>query len=82
MVMPFANAGLATAGTGDVLSGTITGLRAQGLDAFEAAASGAFVHGLAGELARHDLGDMGMLAGDLPPRLPLALRRIRAAGPR
>jgi ADP-dependent NAD(P)H-hydrate dehydratase / NAD(P)H-hydrate epimerase len=82
MVMPFANAGLATAGTGDVLSGAITGLRAQGLGAFEAAAAGAYVHGLAGELARKDLGDMGMVAGDLPARLPLALRRIRMAGSR
>lgn len=82
LVMPFANAGLATAGTGDVLSGAITGLRAQGLDAFEAAAAGAYVHGLAGALARQDLGDMGMVAADLPPRLPLALRRIRAAGAR
>lgn len=82
MVLPFANAGLATAGTGDVLSGAITGLRAQGLGAFEAAVAGAYVHGLAGELVRKDLGDMGMVAGDLPYRLPLALRRIRAAGPR
>jgi NAD(P)H-hydrate repair Nnr-like enzyme with NAD(P)H-hydrate dehydratase domain len=39
--------------------------------------AGAYVHGLAGELARDELGDMGMAAGDLPPRLPLALRRIR-----
>ena len=78
MVQPFANPGLATAGTGDVLAGAIAGLRAQGLEAFEAAVAGAYVHGLAGELARDELGEMGMVAGDLPPRLPLALRRIRA----
>jgi NAD(P)H-hydrate epimerase len=77
-VLPFANAGLATAGSGDVLAGAIVGLRAQGLGAFESAVAGAFVHGLAGELARVDLGDMGMVAGDLPSRLPLALRRIRS----
>jgi hydroxyethylthiazole kinase-like uncharacterized protein yjeF len=77
VVLPFANAGLATAGSGDVLAGTIVGLRAQGLGAFEAAAAGAYLHGLAGELARADLGNMGMVAGDLPPRLPLALQRIR-----
>jgi len=76
-ILPFANAGLATAGSGDVLAGAITGLRAQGMEAFEAAVAGAYVHGLAGELARADLGDMGIVAGDLPPRLPLALRRIR-----
>jgi ADP-dependent NAD(P)H-hydrate dehydratase / NAD(P)H-hydrate epimerase len=80
IVMPFANAGLATAGTGDVLSGAVAGLRAQGMGAFEAAVAGAYVHGLAGELARQDLGDMGLVSGDLPPRLPLALRRIRTGG--
>ena len=77
MVVPFANPGLATAGSGDVLAGAIVGLRAQGMGAFEAAAAGAYLHGLAGELARAELGDMGMAAGDLPPRLPLALRRVR-----
>jgi NAD(P)H-hydrate epimerase len=76
-IVPFANPGLATAGSGDVLAGAIAGLRAQGMEAFEAAIAGVYVHGLAGELARADLGDMGMVAGDLPPRLPLALQRIR-----
>jgi NAD(P)H-hydrate epimerase len=80
VVQPFANPGLATAGSGDVLSGAIAGLRAQGMGAFEAAVAGAYVHGLAGELARGEMGDMGMVAGDLPPRLPLALRRIRQQG--
>jgi len=77
MVVPFANPALATAGSGDVLAGAIVGLRAQGMEAFEAAVAGAFLHGLAGELARAELGDMGVVAGDLPPRLPLALQRIR-----
>ena len=80
IVMPFANPGLATAGSGDVLSGAIVGLRAQGLGAFEAAVCAAYLHGLAGELARADLGDMGLVAGDLVPRLPLALRRVRRGG--
>jgi NAD(P)H-hydrate epimerase len=77
MVLPFANPGMATAGSGDVLAGAIVGLRAQGMGAFEAAVAGAYLHGLAGELARAELGDMGMVAGDLVPRLPLALQRIR-----
>lgn len=76
-VLPFANPALATAGSGDVLAGAIVGLRVQGMPAFEAAVAGAYVHGLAGALARHDLGDMGVVAGDLAPRLPLALRRVR-----
>jgi NAD(P)H-hydrate repair Nnr-like enzyme with NAD(P)H-hydrate dehydratase domain len=77
MVLPFANPALATAGSGDVLAGAIVGLRAQGMGAFEAAVAGAYLHGLAGELARTELGEMGVVAGDLPPRLPQALRRIR-----
>ncbi len=77
LVLPFANPALATAGSGDVLAGAIVGLRAQGVDAFEAAVAGAYLHGLAGEMARADLGDMGAVAGDLPARLPLALRNVR-----
>jgi len=77
IVQPFANPGLASGGTGDVLAGAIVGLRAQGLEPFEAAVAGAYLHGLAGQLAREELGDMGMVAGDLVPRLPLAIRRLR-----
>ena len=78
MVLPFANAGLATAGSGDVLAGAIVGLRAQGMGPFEAAVAGAYLHGLAGELTRLELGDMGMAASDLLLRLPMALQRTRA----
>lgn len=80
VVLPFANPGLATAGSGDVLAGAVIGLRAQGVRAFEAAVTGAYLHGLAGELARNDLGDMGMVAGDLPSRLPIALQCVRRGG--
>jgi NAD(P)H-hydrate epimerase len=76
LVLPFANSSLATAGSGDVLAGAILGFRAQGLAAFEAAASGAFVHGLAGELARREVGAVGCVAGDLLPRLPKALQLL------
>jgi NAD(P)H-hydrate epimerase len=79
VIEPFANPGLATAGTGDVLAGTIVALRAQGLGAFEAAAAGAYLHGLAGELARRELGAAGMVAGDVLARLPEAWRRVTAA---
>ena len=77
IVQPFANPGLASGGTGDVLAGAIVGLRAQGLGPFEAAVVGAYLHGLAGQLAREELGDAGMVAGDLVPRLPLAIRWLR-----
>jgi NAD(P)H-hydrate epimerase len=78
-VLPFANPALATAGSGDVLAGAIVGALAQGLAPFEAAVMGGYLHGLAGELARQDLGDAGVVAGDLLIRLPLAMRQLRAA---
>jgi len=74
-IAPPAPAWLATAGTGDVLAGIIGGLAAQGLDALRAAAAGAFLHGLAGDLGwRH-----GLVAGDLPALLPAVLDRLDAA---
>ena len=76
VIQPFANPGLATAGTGDVLAGAIVALRAQGLGAFEAAAAGAYTHGLAGELARTEMGEIGMVAGDVLARLPQAWRHV------
>ncbi|MGQ9567046.1 MAG: bifunctional ADP-dependent NAD(P)H-hydrate dehydratase/NAD(P)H-hydrate epimerase [Anaerolineae bacterium] len=77
-VNPFANPALATAGSGDVLAGILTGFLAQGLTPWEAAVAGAYVHGLAGELARQATGDAGVLAGDLLPRIPEALQRLYA----
>ena len=78
--LPFANPGLATGGTGDVLAGIIVALRAQSAGAFEAAAAGAYVHGLAGELARLALGAVGMAAGDVLAHLPAAWQRILDPG--
>jgi NAD(P)H-hydrate epimerase len=75
-IVPFANPGLATAGTGDVLAGTIVALRAQGVGAFEAATAGAYLHGLAGEIARQETGAVGMIAGDVLACLPKALKRL------
>ncbi len=71
---------LATAGTGDVLTGIIAGLAAQGLDVFRAAVLGAFVHGICGELAAIGCAGRGVLAGDLPDILPQAFHRIVTAG--
>jgi ADP-dependent NAD(P)H-hydrate dehydratase / NAD(P)H-hydrate epimerase len=77
---PFANPGLASGGTGDVLAGAITGLIAQGLGPFEAASVGVYLHGLAAELVRRELGDAGMLAGDVASALPRAIRELRGEG--
>jgi NAD(P)H-hydrate epimerase len=70
-VVPIASSALATAGTGDVLAGLITGLRAQGMDAFEAAYAGAYLHGLAGQRAAERLGgEAGVIAPDIIDELP------------
>lgn len=76
MVIPFANPGLASAGTGDVLAGTVVALRAQGLEAFQAAVAGAYLHGLAGEIVRERLGTVGMTASDVARALPEAIQKI------
>ena len=76
LLSPFANPGLATAGTGDVLAGSIAGLRSQGASLENAAALGVYLHGLAGEAVRDRLGDTGMVASDLLPELPLAIRTL------
>jgi ADP-dependent NAD(P)H-hydrate dehydratase len=70
------NPGMATGGAGDVLTGIITGLLCQGLGPFEAARLGAHVHGLAGDLAADDLGQVSMIAGDVIDYLPMAFQAL------
>jgi NAD(P)H-hydrate epimerase len=76
-VNPAANAGLASAGTGDVLAGTIAGLLAQGLSLFDAATCGVYLHSQAGEVVKGEMGDTGMVATDLLPVLPPVIKRIK-----
>ncbi|MEE8419067.1 MAG: NAD(P)H-hydrate dehydratase [Dehalococcoidales bacterium] len=76
-ISPWANPGLATAGTGDVLGGAVAGLAGQGLPLAEAAAAGVYIHGLAGETVREKMGDTGMIASDLLPELPLAIKKLK-----
>jgi ADP-dependent NAD(P)H-hydrate dehydratase len=64
------NPGMATAGAGDVLTGVVAALLAQKLPAFEAAQLGVFIHGLAGDVARDQNGETGLIAGDLVDALP------------
>lgn len=76
-VSPIANPGLASAGTGDVLSGAIAGLMAQGMSLFDAAALGVYLQGEAGEMVKAELGDAGMIASDLLPVLPLTIKQLK-----
>ena len=71
---------LATGGTGDVLSGLIGGLIAQGSDPFTAAVTGVYVHAAAGRRIAERLGDSGLLAGDLLPEIPLVMNVLRQGG--
>jgi NAD(P)H-hydrate epimerase len=73
------NPGMATAGTGDVLTGMIAGLIAQGHTPDTAACLGVYLHGLAGDLAAAEVGAVGLLAGDLIHRIPAAI--TKAQGP-
>ena len=76
-VLPFANPALATAGTGDVLAGTIVGLLAQGVTPHAAARLGVWLHGIAGERVRAQFGVAGAAASDLLPQLPAAICHLR-----
>jgi NAD(P)H-hydrate epimerase len=74
------NPGMATGGSGDVLTGLIAALLGQHLEPFAAAQLGAYLHGLAGDLARDDVGEPALIATDLIAYLPRALRRPAGGG--
>ena len=76
MFNPTGNAGMATAGSGDVLTGIITGLLARGYKQADACMLGMYVHGLAGDLAAKDLGMECMVASDIIRYLPQAFKRL------
>lgn len=80
VVAPFANAALATAGSGDVLAGLIGALVAQGMTPFDAACLGVYLHGEAGQRISARLGDAGLIASDLPIEIALARRDLAAEG--
>jgi NAD(P)H-hydrate epimerase len=78
-VAPFANPALATAGSGDVLAGTIGSLLAQGVAPYDAARLAVWLHGRAGERISERLGDSGLLASELPYEIAVARRELAAS---
>ena len=79
-ISPFANAIMATAGSGDVLSGVIGGLLAQGVSPFDAGCLGVYLHGAAGEKISQTLGDAGLLASELPYQVAIVRAELASAG--
>ena len=67
------NPGMATAGTGDVLTGMIASLLGQGINPFVAAKLGVYLHGIAGDITKEQLGEYGMIASDIIDNIPLAI---------
>lgn len=70
------NSGMATAGSGDVLTGIITALLARGYSQKEACIIGMFLHGLAGDIAAEELGKESLMASDIINCLPKAFKRM------
>ncbi len=71
------NPGMSTAGTGDVLTGMITSFLGQGLSPFDAGKLGVYVHGLAGDIARDELGEYSIIARDLIKYIPQAIKSLK-----
>ncbi|MFH2056632.1 MAG: NAD(P)H-hydrate dehydratase, partial [bacterium] len=74
---PTGNPGMASGGSGDVLTGTIGALLASGIDSTAAAFCGAYLHGYAGDLGRLDIGTFGLTATDICAYLPEAFLRLK-----
>ena len=67
---------MATGGSGDVLTGVITAIAASGAGAIDAAKAGAFMHGLAGDIAAREYGQWGMTSVEIADALPAAFKKI------
>src|SRR6267378_3565394 len=79
LVNPTGNPGMATAGAGDVLAGVVGALWAQGMGRTDAAVAGVFVHGYAGDRAKNELGERGLMATDIARHIPASILEIEGA---
>ena len=70
------NPGMATGGSGDVLTGVIAAIAANGTDPWNATKTGAFMHGLAGDMAAETHGQWGMTAVEIENHLPAAFKKV------
>ena len=70
------NSGMATGGSGDVLTGIIASFIGQGLSVYDAAVLSVYLHGRAGDMAANELGTHGLIASDLVKKLPLAIKEL------
>ena len=73
------NPGMAKGGTGDVLTGMIAAFIGQGIKPFDAAKLGVYLHGLAGDLAAKEKGEVSMLASDLLNKIPEAIKKLQSS---
>lgn len=76
-INPTGNPGMATAGSGDVLTGMIAGLLAQRIEKFTAAKIGVYLHGFIGNLVKKEKGEMGLIASDLVEEIPRVMAKLR-----
>lgn len=76
-VNPTGNPGMATAGSGDVLTGIIASFIGQGISSFKAAKLGVYCHGLAGDLAKKDKGEYGMISRDILDNIPYSIKKVK-----
>ena len=70
------NPGMATAGSGDLLTGIILSLLGQGIEPIKATKLGVFVHGLAGDFAKINKGEYGLIASDILDNIPISLKNL------
>jgi NAD(P)H-hydrate epimerase len=70
------NSGMSTAGVGDVLTGMISSFVGQGINPYSAAAIGAYLHGMAGDIAAEEKGQFSLIASDLLDKLPQAIKQV------